>query len=80
MFYKVTQLRSTIALPAKIKDTLIRLGLRKRGQTVYQKVTRQQAGMLANVKELVQVELTETKVSKKAMHRERKTNPGFIIN
>ncbi|GME95016.1 hypothetical protein B5S28_g931 [[Candida] boidinii] len=78
-FFKVTQLKSSIALPEKTQDTLRRLGLHRRHQTVYHKITPQQAGMIATVKELVQVELTEESQTKDEMRIERKSNPGFTV-
>ncbi|ODV87946.1 hypothetical protein CANARDRAFT_193745 [[Candida] arabinofermentans NRRL YB-2248] len=78
-FFKVTQLRSSIALPEIKKQTLNRLGLYKRHQTVYQKISAEQAGMIAIVKELVKVELTVDSETKSEMRNKRKSNPGFII-
>ncbi|KAH3664226.1 hypothetical protein OGAPHI_004577 [Ogataea philodendri] len=78
-YFKVTQLRSAIALPKQKKDTLLKLGLRKRHQTVYHKICPQQAGMIAVVKELVKVELSDEKLSKEELHQQRKSNPGFTI-
>ncbi|VEU20069.1 DEKNAAC100046 [Brettanomyces naardenensis] len=78
-FFKVTQLKSTIAVPIKKKQTLQRLGLHKRHQVVYQKITPQQAGMIASVKELVKVELSVEEKSKDQLREERKSDPGFVV-
>ncbi|CDK28559.1 unnamed protein product [Kuraishia capsulata CBS 1993] len=78
-FFKITQIRSQIARPQVYKDTLAKLGLRKPNQVVYHKVTPQQAGMLARVKELVKVELTDVKETKSQMRDARRTNPGFSV-
>ncbi|GMM32291.1 mitochondrial 54S ribosomal protein YmL33 [Martiniozyma asiatica (nom. inval.)] len=76
-YFKITQLKSTIGLPQLYKDTLLALGLRRRHQTVYHKITQQQAGQIARVKELVQVELAPEFKSKQQMREERKSDPGF---
>ncbi|GME70436.1 unnamed protein product [Ambrosiozyma monospora] len=78
-FFKITQLKSTIAMPAKKKNTMRSIGLRKRHQTVYLDITPQIAGSLAGVKELVKIELAETKKSREQMRLERKSDPGFVI-
>jgi ribosomal protein L30 len=78
-FFKVTQLKSTIGLPKLYKETLETLGLRRRNQTVYHKITPQQAGQIARVKELVKVELSPVYKDKVQMREERKSDPGFIV-
>lgn len=78
-FFKITQVKSAISMPQKKKDTLLRLGLHKRHQTVYQKITPQQAGMIAAVKELVSVELAEEPQTKQQMREARKSDPGFVV-
>ncbi|GMM48931.1 mitochondrial 54S ribosomal protein YmL33 [Pichia kluyveri] len=78
-YFKVTQLRSTIGLPSLYKETLHALGLRRRHQTVYHKITPQQAGQIARVKELVKVELSPVYKDKADMRAERKSDPGFVV-
>lgn len=78
-YFKVTQLKSTIALPLKKKNAMRTLGLTRRLQTVYHKITPQEAGQIAIVKELVKVELSPIKKSRKEMRLERKSKPGFTI-
>lgn len=78
-FYKVTQLKSAIALPAIYKENLVKLGLLRRGQTVYHDITPQQAGMIAKVKELVKVELVSEKLTKEQMRNQRRSDPGFTV-
>ncbi|ODV96061.1 hypothetical protein PACTADRAFT_49479, partial [Pachysolen tannophilus NRRL Y-2460] len=78
-FFKITQLKSTIALPQKYKDTMARLGLKKRGSVVFHNITPQQAGMIATVKELVKVELVDEKLSNESLRALRRSNPGFTI-
>lgn len=77
MYFKVTQLKSTIGLPRVYKDTLRALGLTRRHQTVFHKVAPQQAGQLLRVKELVKVELAEEGLTKPQMRAERRGEPGF---
>lgn len=79
MFYRVTMHRSAIALPKKYKDTLRVLGLKKRGSVVYRPVSAVNAGMLAQVKELVTLELVNDYKSKEQIRAERKGNPGFKV-
>ncbi|KAG7763474.1 hypothetical protein KL931_004961 [Ogataea haglerorum] len=78
-YFKVTQLRSAIALPQKKKETLLRLGLRRRHQTVFHRICPEQAGMIATVKELVKVELADEMLTKDEMREQRKSDPGFTI-
>lgn len=78
-FFKITQVKSAIAMPEKYQQNLIRLGLKRIGQTVYHEITPQQAGMIAKVKELVAVELTEEKLSKAQMRDQRRSDPGFTV-
>lgn len=78
-YFKVTQLKSTIGLPKLYKETLQTLGLRRRNQTVYQKISPQQAGQIARVKELVKVELSPVFKDKNQMREERKSDPGFVV-
>lgn len=78
-FFKVTQLRSTIGLPKLYKETLQSLGLRRRNQTVYHKISPQQAGQIARVKELVKVELSPVYKDKVQLREERKSEPGFVV-
>lgn len=78
-YFKVTQLRSAIGLPKLYKETLETLGLRRRNQTVYHRITPQQAGQIARVKELVKVELSPVFKDKAQMREERKSIPGYAI-
>lgn len=78
-YFKITQLKSTIGLPRLYKDTLLSLGLRRRHQSVFHKITPQQAGQILRVKSLVQVELADQYMSKEEMREERKSDPGFTF-
>lgn len=53
---KVTQIRSGIGRPKRHKQTLLGLGLKRRGRTVIVPDTPQMRGMLETVKHLVEWE------------------------
>lgn len=59
LFYRITQLRSTIGMPPITRKNIKALGLRRRNQTVYQKVSAATAHRLRIVKELVSIDLLE---------------------
>lgn len=59
LFYRITQLRSTIGMPPITRKNIKALGLRRRYQTVYQKVSAATAHRLRIVKELVSIDLLE---------------------
>lgn len=78
MFYKITQHRSTIGMPPTIKKNLEALGLRKRNQTVYQRVSVSTAHKLRHVKELVKLELLPEDEAIIAKNTPRaRPSPGF---
>jgi large subunit ribosomal protein L30 len=78
-FFRITLLRSGIGLPLKINGALKALGLTKRMRTVYVPVSRDTAGMIMKVKELVDVqEVTEEK-SKRQLKEERRPEAGFYV-
>ncbi|KAK6455160.1 mitochondrial 54S ribosomal protein YmL33 [Scheffersomyces xylosifermentans] len=79
LFYKITQIRSTIGMPPIIRKNIQALGLKKRNQIVYQSVSPSTAHKLARVKELVKVELVEEKKTVEQLSAERKFNPGFKL-
>ncbi|ODQ78078.1 hypothetical protein BABINDRAFT_53363 [Babjeviella inositovora NRRL Y-12698] len=79
MFYRIVQKRSTIGLPRKIKDNLVALGLGRPGLISYQAVAPAAAGKIAAVKELVEVELRETALTKAQEKALRKSNQGFVL-
>ncbi|KAF3986167.1 hypothetical protein FT663_02671 [Candidozyma haemuli var. vulneris] len=57
LFYRITQLRSTIGMPPVTKKNIKALGLRRRNQTVYQRVSAATAHRLRLVKEMVSIDL-----------------------
>jgi large subunit ribosomal protein L30 len=78
-FFRITLLRSGIGLPMKTRGVLTALGLRKRMATVFQPVTPDVAGMIMKVKELVDVEEVEEKLTKYQIKANRKPDPGFYV-
>ena len=62
-YYKITLLRSAIALGARKKATLVSLGIHRRMQTVYHPHSPEFAGKILAVKELVRVEKTPTLIA-----------------
>lgn len=79
MFYKITQIRSIIGCPPRVRKNVEALGLKKRYQIVYQKVSPSTAHRLNYVKELVKIELVDQPKSAEELARERKFRPGFQI-
>lgn len=80
MFYKITQLRSTIGLPPIVRKNIQALGLRKRNHIIYQKVSPSTAHRLVKVKEIVKVELVDEPKTPQQLAAERKFDPGFEIH
>ncbi|KAK7518537.1 mitochondrial 54S ribosomal protein uL30m [Phyllosticta citriasiana] len=78
-YFKITLLRSAIALPSKVQGTLAALGLRKRMSTVYHPVTQSVAGKIMRVKELVDVLEVDKPLSKAEQRALRKPDPGYFI-
>lgn len=72
-------MRSTIGLAPVVRKNMEALGLHKRFQTVYQKVSPSTAHRLLYVKELVKVELVDSSKSAKQMRLDRKFEPGFTV-
>ncbi|WEJ94493.1 39S ribosomal protein L33, mitochondrial [Yamadazyma tenuis] len=79
MFYKITQLRSTIGMPPVVRKNMEALGLTKRYQIKYQKVSPSTAHRLIKVKELVKVELVDEAKTPAQVAQERKFPKGFQI-
>jgi ribosomal protein L30 len=78
-FYRITLKRSTIGLPQKYKTTVQRLGLKRTGSVVYQKVSADSAGQVLRIKELVDVEIVDRALSKRVERENRKSDPGFTV-
>lgn len=79
MYYKITQTRSVIGLPPLIRKNMEALGLKRRHQTVYQRVSPSTAYRLSKVKELITVELVNEFKNAQQINAERKYKPGFEI-
>ena len=78
-YFRITLLRSSIGLPGHISGVLRALGLRKRMRTVYHPVTKDVAGQIFAVKELVDVQEVEQPLSKMEMKELRRPDPGFWV-
>jgi len=78
-FFRITLLRSGIGLPLKINGVLNALGLTKRMRTVFVPVSRDTAGMIMKVKELVSVEEVAEEKTKKMLKEERRPDAGFYV-
>ncbi|TFY83906.1 hypothetical protein EWM64_g89 [Hericium alpestre] len=79
--YRITLRRSAISLPAKVKGTLIALGIWRRMQTVYHRHNPETAGKILAVKELVEVENVPASAvrTKTEQRHERKAPRGFVV-
>ena len=66
-FFRVTLMRSAIVLPRKTSGVLKALGLHKRLRTVYHPVSPDVAGQIFAVKELVDVQEVDQRLSKEDM-------------
>jgi large subunit ribosomal protein L30 len=78
-FFRITLLRSGIGLPLKINGVLKALGLTKRMRTVFVPVSRDTAGMIMKVKELVDVQEVAEEKSKRQLKEERRPDAGFYV-
>ena len=80
-YYKITLLRSAIALGARKKATLVSLGIHRRMQTVYHPHSPEFAGKILAVKELVRVENVPKDAvrTKTEQRQERKASRGYVI-
>lgn len=79
LFYKITQVRSTIGMPPRTRKNIEALGLKRRNQIIYQKVSAATAHRLSLVKELVKIDLVDTPKTKEEINKDRKFNPGFEL-
>ncbi len=78
-FFRITLHRSAIGLPKRTRAVLEALGLRRRSQTVFQRVSPDSVGMIMKVKELVRVEEVERAQSKVEVRAARRPDPGFYV-
>lgn len=72
-------MRSSIGLPKATSGVLKALGLRKRLRTVYHPVSQQVAGQIFAVKELVDVQEVDQKLSDAELRELRRPASGFWV-
>lgn len=78
-FFRITLVRSAIGLPRRATDVLKALGLKKRMATVFHPVTPSVAGQVMRIKELVEVQEVDRRLTKQEVHLERKPDPGYYV-
>jgi len=78
-YFRITLLRSSIGLPKATSGVLKALGLRKRMRTVYHPVSPQVAGQIFAVKELVDVQEVEEKMTSTELRAMRRPDAGFWV-
>jgi large subunit ribosomal protein L30 len=78
-FFRVTLKRSGIGMPETLRGTLAALGLHRRGQTAFHDVNRSSAAQIFMVKELVDVEEVDSKMTKYEMKLARRPDAGFWV-
>ena len=78
-FFKITLIRSAIGLPKRTGAVLEALGLRKRMRTVYHPVSRDVAGQIMKVKELVAISEVDEALSVAEQRASRRPDTGYYI-
>ncbi|KAL4982369.1 hypothetical protein BDW68DRAFT_192219 [Aspergillus falconensis] len=78
-YFRITLVRSAIGLPRRTTDVLKALGLKKRMATVFHPVSQSVAGQIMKVKELVEVQEVDKRLTKQELHLERKPDPGYYV-
>nr|POE90676.1 54s ribosomal protein l33, mitochondrial [Quercus suber] len=78
-YFRITLMRSAIGLPKKTSGVLAALGLRKRLRTVYHPVTPDVAGQIFAVKELIDVQEVDQKLSNTQMKELRQPEKGWYV-
>ncbi|KAF3481309.1 mitochondrial 54S ribosomal protein YmL33 [Arthroderma uncinatum] len=78
-YFRITLIRSAIGLPRRTTGVLHALGLKKRMATVFYPVSRDVAGQIMKVKELVAVKEVDQPLAKEQVHLERKPDPGYYV-
>ncbi|KAJ2909046.1 39S ribosomal protein L33, mitochondrial [Coemansia aciculifera] len=58
-FWKITLTRSTIGLHPRTRENARVLGFKRRGNVVYRPITKELAGIILKLKEIVKVELVD---------------------
>lgn len=79
MWYRVQQIRSTIGLPRKMRETAFAMGLKRRGNVVYQRVNAANAGQILTLKELVQVDLVDKALTREEERLLRRKPKGYEV-
>lgn len=78
-FFRITLTRSAIGLPRRTSGVLAALGLHKRMRTVYHPVSPDIAGQIFAVKELVDVQEVDQRLTREEMRELRKPESGFWV-
>lgn len=78
-YFRITLMRSAIGLPKKYSGVLHALGLTRRMQTRFHPVNEDIAGQIFAIKELVDVQEVEHRISNKQMKLLRKPDPGYFV-
>ncbi|KAK4987697.1 39S ribosomal protein L33, mitochondrial [Elasticomyces elasticus] len=78
-YLRITLLRSAIGLPKPTLGVLKALGLRKRLATVYHPISPSVAGQVFRVKELVDVQEVEERLTREEMREWRRPESGFWV-
>lgn len=78
-YFRITLLRSAIGLPTRTRGVLAALGLHRRLRTVYHPVTADVAGQVFAVKELVDVQEVDRRLTGEEMRALRRPDKGFWV-
>lgn len=78
-YFRITLQRSGIGMPKKTQGVLHALGLNRRMKTVFKPVSRDVAGQIMRVKELISVTEVETALTQKEMRKLRQPDPGYYL-
>jgi large subunit ribosomal protein L30 len=78
-YFRIQLLRSAIGLPRRYRGVLEALGLKRRLAVVYQPVSRDIAGMIMKVKELVDVEEVDERRTKEQVAQSRRPEVGYVV-
>lgn len=79
MWYRVTQKRSIIGLPKKLRETAFALGLKRRGSIVYCQVNQANSGQILTLKELLEVQIVDKPLTKEDERLLKRRPPGFVL-
>lgn len=79
MWYRITQKRSTIGLPKKLRNTAMSMGLKRRGNVIYQKVNAANAGQILTLKELLEVQVVDKALTREEERLLSRKPPGYSV-